>query len=81
MPLTRGERFDRGDFEARDKALRLRSETEKAVAVARGAAAQAADLPGAPPDSPEQAEARAHLAELGYTAQEIEQLIAGPKAG
>lgn len=88
MPLTRGERFDRGDFEARDKVLQARADADKSAAVAERLAANSEAAatsepgpPGAPPANPEESAARTHLAELGYSASEIDQLIAGPKAG
>lgn len=91
MPLTRGERFDRGDFQARDSVLQARSESERTVAIAeRLALAASSDAEPAPaeglaaanlPASEDQSAARTHLAELGYTVAEIDKLIAGPKAG
>ncbi len=91
MPLTRGERFDRGDFQARDSVLQARSESERAVAITeRLALAESSDAEPSPAASlsavdlqatDDQSAARTHLAELGYTAAEIDKLIAGPKAG
>lgn len=83
MP-TRHEKFDRGDFEQRQRLLEARDAELLAAARRSGMPEQTddEDSPGESTASGEDHETtRQHLLSLGYTNTEIDTMFAGPRKG
>lgn len=94
MALTRNERFERGGFEQRDRLIEARQQAaldSVRIPAATDDTGDTDDTDDTDDDdsqpalpavaSEDQSVTRKHLTDLGYTADEIEKLIAGPGSG